>query len=1050
MNTISKILLLFIGLISFVKADIYDKNGGGFINGEFGDIGTYDPKYDSLYFTPRTEVNLYFEGNIRISDPFYSIWKDITFNDPTAPDRMSVHLLGTNLSLTSNLNGGFVRTMQTSQLTLNKVDLDSFSVKILFLGNNNRLTLNDSNMDLSFVDMAALASAPMTVNVTGGSNKITAWDGNISPSKFTLNIANGASLELFASGDVYTTTPSQRLNIDTTVEGSIDGGSLILKDSNAYFKSNENFEFKNNATLQLLGSKTLFEVEHVKFQDSKIQLGRNTVFQINQVINLEDSELVFGEGSQLQANDVIKTKGTIHLSGASSGSGIRGASLLDMNSLGGSTQFTQEGITASKVEFLIMKSGSTLDLANTDFEVNEQFFASDNAQVNIHDNASFLLNGTVAGISSIVDFNIDYGGKLIVTQSGTLVQRSSSNFDNDGVMLIEGYYGANGAVTGSGDIIISEDGIMDFGNKDNSVFTFSTDNNIYFEPDPTNLAPSADGGTLNVQLDVSGGSATNDTIQYGAGNVVLTKMGKINVGLTKTLTADELDGQSFTLIEAQSSGVSGTLIDAATTHLAEGADIPALIDFTISDNNTNGKPDLTLNAQKLGSLSLATHPSVVDRHRPATISSKTPHPSLPGHTITTTTNVTPTSNGGATQTTTTVVTNAGGSSVSSSTGTSTLAPATGSPNKSSGATLVTTAANNGNTQINNALNSLTNQQVASHFDTIHPEGYSSYMTVGLEASLLALETVNSSTRGNTFRAPVSMASLDDLPPVKGDYQKEFWLDLNYANGSIDEDGELGSIDYSITSFLFGQDLVVDHNSKLGVFSGYSHYKMDEHGISDLNLDTDALYLGVYGQYTHNDWIFNSTLGYAYGMNESERDSTLGTISGTSEADYDSHSFFIGSSAQTAIYTNQLFTLSPELGLYYVYYYQEEFDESGNSSLDLSLDSADAHSLVNTIGFNIQFADLGDTYAISPLVYFRYEYDWITDNNDDHSIQASLKNSNSGKQSFSGQNRGANHLVSGFSISAQVTDNTELNFGSSYTYSDNGDEYGLNARFIYSF
>ena len=109
-----------------------------------------------------------------------------------------------------------------------------------------------------------------------------------------------------------------------------------------------------------------------------------------------------------------------------------------------------------------------------------------------------------------IDIDIDSNSRFTIAERGTWQQNSSRTSNNLGSILVDGDFHANGTISGDGIILIREDGIMQFGNSNSTVHSFTTDNDLCFEPDLLPVQPSPDGGSLQVQLDITGGSASND------------------------------------------------------------------------------------------------------------------------------------------------------------------------------------------------------------------------------------------------------------------------------------------------------------------------------------------------------------------------------------------------------------------------------------------------------------------------------------------------------------------------------------------------------------
>ncbi|MDA7746541.1 autotransporter domain-containing protein, partial [Psychromonas sp.] len=486
------------------------------------------------------------------------------------------------------------------------------------------------------------------------------------------------------------------------------------------------------------------------------------------------------------------------------------------------------------------------------------------------------------------------------------------------------------------------------------------------------------GGELHAVINVDNGTAENGTIFYGSGDIDATRAKSLNVTQAGTNTASEMDGKAFTVIQAQNASVTGTLTSAANMTVVEGGNIPALIDFTVIDLNTNGKPDLTLSAAKLPVNSLAVHPNL------------------------------------------------------------------DSANHLSTAQLLINAANSDNASIMASLDTLTNAQLASHFDSIHAEPYSSYMTVSLEHSDSVMNTVMSHAAANGgFSSGVTQEVKDQQTG------KRFWMDVSYADGKVDGSGDLGDFDYTLSSLTIGQDLVRSGDRALGAYFSIGTQKMNEHDSADQYFNGDTYHLGLYlNQANIGAWDMRGVLGYAFSDHESKRQVNLSSSSTIAEADFNSHSAYAGVKGTITGYENDWVSLSPELGLSYIYYSQESIQESGDPNLSLIIDSADTHAIVASVGLNARFASLSDTMSIYPLAFSRYEYDFYANKNSEHEIDAALVADPDFKQSFVGQNRGEHAIISGIGLGSDLTSALQINGGFDYAVSNHGSEWGAGFNLKY--
>jgi outer membrane autotransporter protein len=215
--------------------------------------------------------------------------------------------------------------------------------------------------------------------------------------------------------------------------------------------------------------------------------------------------------------------------------------------------------------------------------------------------------------------------------------------------------------------------------------------------------------------------------------------------------------------------------------------------------------------------------------------------------------------------------------------------------------------------------------------------------------------------------------------------------------------------------------------------------------------SDVFYLGLYlNSEDVGGWDIRSTLGYAYGDTDSERDVNFGPYFTRAKGSFNSHSFFAGVRGSTPWYSNETVTLSPELGLLYAHYRQDSFTESGDRDLVLALDSATAQSLVTSVGVKADFASLSATHSVKPMLFARYEYDWLATDGDDHEVDAGLAAHPNFKTPFVGQNRGPHALVAGVGLSSDVDSALQVNGGLLYSYASHGSEWGAALNLQYAF
>jgi hypothetical protein len=365
-------------------------------------------------------------------------------------------------------------------------------------------------------------------------------------------------------------------------------------------------------------------------------------------------------------------------------------------------------------------------------------------------------------------------------------------------------------------------------------------------------------------------------------------------------------------------------------------------------------------------------------------------------------------------------------------------------NQKGAASLVGNGANNGNAQLQNSLNSITNAQLQGQIDSLHPEPYSSYITVSLEHSDMVMNTVLSHAASSEHFSTGRTNELEEQQT-----NKRFWMDAGYSEGDVDGGSGLGDFDYNLSSLTMGQDLTSSGDQVIGIYASFGKQEMDEHENGSQDFSGDVYHIGMYlNQSNVEGWDVSGLLGYAYGDHESKRHVALGTSSESITADYKSHSAYIGVRASRPVYKNNWITLSPELGFNYIYYSQESFRESGDPSLSLEVDRADAQAVIASAGLNARFASLSNSVSIYPLAFVRYEHDFYADANNEHEIDAALVAHPDHKQTFVGQNRGENAIITGIGLGSELTSALQVSGGLIHSENSNGSEWGAGLNFEY--
>ncbi len=354
-------------------------------------------------------------------------------------------------------------------------------------------------------------------------------------------------------------------------------------------------------------------------------------------------------------------------------------------------------------------------------------------------------------------------------------------------------------------------------------------------------------------------------------------------------------------------------------------------------------------------------------------------------------------------------------------------------NKTAGVSLLLNAVNtNTSPSITSSINSLTNGQASSSIDSIHAEPYSSFITVGLEQIDLVISSVQDKTEKHFST------------------NKNFWLDMSYLDGEVNGDNNLGNFDYKLKTFLFGSDILKNENINIGVFLGYGNQSMSEHDSANQSFASDNFHLGMYAYNKVNkNSHLSAMMGYSYGKNSTERNVILTSLSNENKAEYNSHSLYSSLKFTYDINSFESIKISPSIGLNYAYYKQDKITEEGNDSR-LIIDKADSHMIVSSIALDAKFNSFENYKNLFPLMFVRYEHDWYANKNKEHSVNAALAISPNYKESFVGQNRGANSLHFGLGLESKSYNNFDISGGLVKSFSDVGEELSFAMNIKYKF
>ena len=288
-------------------------------------------------------------------------------------------------------------------------------------------------------------------------------------------------------------------------------------------------------------------------------------------------------------------------------------------------------------------------------------------------------------------------------------------------------------------------------------------------------------------------------------------------------------------------------------------------------------------------------------------------------------------------------------------------------NQQNSSNLLINSANNGNTTTANALNTVTNAQLQSQMDTISPETYASYMTVSLEHTDMLMNSVLNNTSLNMTSTAKQQVVQD---------AKNFWMDASYSKGDVDGSLQTAGFKYILSSIVIGDDIISNDYLSTGFFVSLGKQEMSEHKAIEQNFNGTEYYVGAYfNQKFTDDWSLGSILGFGYGEHQSDRQVFLANSTEQMSAKFNTQSFYAGLKLSKPMYKNSWVDITPEAGFDYTYYQQEKVNESGDQTLSLIVDAADAQFIIASVGINAQFQSISQNNKVYPIAFMRYEQDF---------------------------------------------------------------------------
>lgn len=931
--------------------------------------------WDGIRFKKNDNFKISLDSNINYESGFEEKnWQNILIEGTSSGVQRKVELNSNSI-----LNGNGYRTLKTQNLILKDTEF-SLNGSRLFFSNaiSNSLTLENSTVFKNIGDILILSPSVFTLNSKSGSNKLFAWSDNIF-ANVVLNIDPNSELNLSYLGNKA--DGSKPLQFGSSIIGDIDNSKLKIEYSNIKFVSlQDKFIFKNNSILQLKGSQTSVDLAYATFDHSNIIMGKNTSLK-GDIFKFNNSEISIDSNGEYYTS-ISEFSGDNIIIGSNFSTTKFKSEILLLNS---NASVNSENISNIDVGILFLKDNSILNINNNNFVINSGII-SNNGDINIKKHATVNFLGNYIDKFTKLDLNIDLGGVFKISEKAffSLNNRVGTNNDhmkitNNGNLIVSGYLEGSGTILGSGITTIEKDG------KINPAYVYGSYNgNLKFE----NKLVFNDGiYYADIDLD-SNLNEVSDKIIYMDNNIDFQNKMTVKLAYFGKAGRSALDFQNkkFTIIQSDSVNSQGDILgDFSDITIIDNPKLPALLDFKISDEQTNGNKDITLIGEVQGVKTLSSHDKIKGHYNAQKLIDILP--------------------------------------------------------QASGSNL-----NSGAQQLYNSLLTVSNGQLDHNLNSLHGEPYSSYLTVGLEQNDTFLNSVmdHALPKGDVYHSK----NIKDHNELIPNTRKNIWVDTMFIEGDVDGENGLGSFKYNINNVILGKDIYERGRLVLGVFAGHGYQKMNEHDSVKQKFNTDSYHIGTYGNYRYNNWVFTGLLGYSYGKNETERDIVIGTSSGTSKDKFNSHGLYTGLRALYPIKIDDRLTLAPNVGISYSYISQEKVKESGFDMADLTVERAGANSLVTSAGVHLEYQGMIKNKPVRPMVYAKYEHDWSANKDSAHDVTAYFNHTPNSKQVFSGQNRGENIFIMGLEVEFEATPSLMIGGRINYSDDSNGSEKEIGINFEY--
>lgn len=348
------------------------------------------------------------------------------------------------------------------------------------------------------------------------------------------------------------------------------------------------------------------------------------------------------------------------------------------------------------------------------------------------------------------------------------------------------------------------------------------------------------------------------------------------------------------------------------------------------------------------------------------------------------------------------------------------------PTLSNGTTLASAVQNLSSSQVNQLI-------------SVHAEGYSSNMTIGLEQMGHITNTVMDRIHAPMSSSPTTKVYQDD----EGRY---VWADAAAVKGTVNNYNNLAGFGYNLYDLIIGGDIKRAKDGGYGVFAGTGTTSMTESQQVTQNFNTTNFYAGLYGAHNFTQQVkLSGALGYMYGNTNANRNTpSVGQFTGgNATSSYKTNGVY-GAAKLAKAHQFRDVTVSPFVGASYSQLWMGGASEQGGNDFNFGINSATAYTAVTFAGADFMYPLLkGVNNPLSLIGFYKFGYDWYANSNSAHSITATSPTYGSFTQV--GANMGPVSNMFGLGIQGGISKDVSARIGLVASANSYGQEYGGGAE-----